>query len=845
VDTFVGTVSNDTFAADNTGTDTSSTADRLNGGDGDDTLNVFSDGAAGAMPALTSIETLNIYDQDADLNLATASVASVTSVSLTRGDGETALTVGANVATVGLTDIIVATGGNGLVVNAAAAATNLTLNLGGLTRAGAVDDEDVVVTGAALTTLSVNNTATSSFGKLDVASATTINLDASAALTITSMVAGATAASLNISGAGAVSLGTLDTAVNTITSTATGALTTAIGAAVDTVLTAGSGNDVITASTANTIATTDTLAVNGGDGTDTLVIAAAADVDSTADGGRYTNFETVRLSDSYDADYISGITAIQLAGATSKSYTDLTATQAANVQVRGSETSATFALKTATGTADVLSLTMGTGLTTSAATDITTGMTVTGFETINIAENGGATATAGANRTATVAAFSTPTTLNDINLTGRAVTLSDIATTVAVDIDGSALTGNGATGTAVQGLTVDGNAIAGSVITGSDVNDSFTVGAEGSTYNSGAGTDAFIATVALINADGATDLVLNGGAGTDTLTLSDTTTTLTDTHFTNLSGFETLALSNTAGDLSLTAASAFNAAFADGATVTTGTIANNQTVTVAAGLANVAMTITVDATSVDGGTGNGTSITTGSAADTVTFTGDDTYVGEATAAAQGTIVINTRGGDDTISVTIGTLDSALATGGQAMTITGGAGKDKITKVGVNDTVVLGTAYFTMAAGDSSTTAWDEITGFDAADGTLLSDVLNFEGTAVVSTFTATADFGSIKSHSLTAGYATFDDVTDYTSALVINSANVADVVGYLNANVAANGTVAFAYDSDSSGTADATMVFHQGSAASVADDLVMLVGVTSGSLHATLTTTASGTIGIA
>ena len=32
-------------------------------------------------------------------------------------------------------------------------------------------------------------------------------------------------------------------------------------------------------------------------------------------------------------------------------------------------------------------------------------MTVTGFETLNIAENGGPTATAGANRTTTIAAF--------------------------------------------------------------------------------------------------------------------------------------------------------------------------------------------------------------------------------------------------------------------------------------------------------------------------------------------------------------------------------------------------------------------------------------------------------
>jgi hypothetical protein len=827
VDTFTGTSGNDTFTADNTGTDVSSTADVLNGGTGTDTLNVFSDGAAGAMPALTSIETVNVYDQDAALDVS-ASWSSVTELNLTRGDGAI-VTVGANVATVGLSDITVPatdTTTDDIVINFGAARTSATLNLSGVNGTAGDLLEDIEVNGAAITTANVNVTAATSFDALDLDAATTINVNAAAAFTLTGLATTGTA-TVNISGAGAVTLGALDADINTVTSTGTGALTADIGANVDTVLTAGSGNDVITASSTDTIATTDALAVNGGDGTDVLVISATADVDTAADGARYTNFETVRTGDSYDGDLVAGITALQLTGATSKSYTDLTATQAAAIQVRGDETSATFALKTATGTSDVLTLTMGTGLTTSAATDIVTGMTVTGFETLNIIENGGATASAGADRTAVVAAF-TGATLNDINLSGRAVTLSNIATTVAVNIDGSALTGNGATGTATQALTVAGSAVAGSVITGSALRDSFTVGAEGSTYNGGAGNDAFSATVALIDADGATDLVLNGDAGTDTLTLTDTTTTLTDTHFTNVHGFEKLALSNTVGDASVTTGAAFNAAFADGATITTGTLAATKDVTIAAGLSTVALNITVDATSLVGTAAEANSITTGSAADTVTFTGDATYVGVA-GAAQGTIVIDTRGGNDTISVTVGTL--LASTSGQAMSITGGAGQDSITKVGTNSTTATSVAHFNFAAGDS-------ITGFDLATATLLSDGLNFEGTAAVSAFTATEDFGTIKSHSVTTGIVSFDDVADYSTALVINATNLADVVGYLQANVAANGTVAFTYDSDASGTADATMVFHQGSAAGVADDLVLLVGVTAA--DALVTTNAAG-----
>jgi len=846
VDTLTGTAGNDTFTADNTDTDTTSTADAVNGGAGTDTLNVFSDGAAGAMPALTSVETVNVYDQDAALDVSAASWSSVTELNLIRGDGAI-ITVGANVATISLTDITVPatdTTTDDIVVNFAATRTSATLNLSGVNGTAGDLLEDVEVNGAAITTANVNVTGASSFDALDLDAATTINLNAAAAFTVTGLATTGTA-TLNISGAGAVNVGTLDADINTVTSTATGALTAAIGANVDTVLTAGSGNDVITASTTDTIATTDALAVNGGDGTDILVITEAADVSSTADGARYTNFETVRVSESYDGDFVAGITALQLTGATSQSYTDLTATQAAAIQVRGDETSATFALKTATGTSDTLTLTMGTGLTTSAATDIVTGMTVTGFETLNIIENGGATAAAGADRTAIVAAF-TGATLNDINLSGRAVTLSNIATTVAVNVDGSALTGNGATSGA-QALTVAGSAVAGSVITGSALRDSFTVGAEGSTYNGGAGNDAFSATVALLTADGSTDLVLNGDAGTDTLTLTNTTgNTITDNQFTNVHGFEALTLTNTgAADTSITTGAAFNAAFAAGVTITSGVIAAAQDITISAGLSTVATTVSIAATSQTGASTETNSITTGSAADSVTCTDTD-WVGT-TGGAQGTIVIDTRGGNDTISVTVGTLvaaDTGTASTGQAISITGGAGQDSITKVGTNSAKVVGTAVFNFAAGDSSTTAWDSITGFDAAN-TTFSDKLDFEGTAAVSAFTATEDFGVIKSHSITAGYASFDDVADYSTALVINATNLADVVGYLQANVAANGTVAFAYDSDASGTADATMVFHQGSASSVADDLVMLVGITSGSLTATLTTTTAGAIAIA
>ncbi|MDC6454122.1 hypothetical protein PQY68_02565 [Planktomarina temperata] len=834
VDSLTGTTGADTFTADNTGTDVTSVADTVNGGDGTDTINIYSDGAAAALPALVSVETVNFYDQDADVTLTATPQSSLETVNLIRGDGFT-LTLGANVATVGLTDIIVPatdTTTDDVIVAFEAARTVATLNLNNVDGTAGDTLEDVQVTGAALTTVNVNAIGSaSSFDALDLAAAATINLDAAVAYTST-IATTSTAATLNITGAGAVTLGALDAGIDVVAAgAATGAITmTAAANNADAVITLGSGNDVFTTDD-DGFATADLFAVNAGDGTDILVLGAAADMDTAVEGARYTGFETLRTGDSQDMDFASGFTGLQITGASSKSYTDMTAAQAANVQVRGDETSATFALKTATATDDALSLTMGTGLTTSAATDIVTGVTVTGFETLNIIENGGATASVGADQTAIVAAF-TGTTLNDINLTGRAVTLSDVSTTVAVNIDGTELTGNGATSGA-QGLTVAGSAVAGSTINGSEVRDSLTAGAEGSTYNGNGGNDAFSATVALIAADGTTDLVLNGGAGTDTLTLTNTTgNTIADTHFTNISAMEGLTLTNTgAADTSITTGASFNTAFSSGATITSGNIAATYDITIAAGLSTVDTTVSIAATTQTGAATETNSIVTGSGSDTITYA-DTGWVGVA-GGAGGTITIDTKGGDDTISVTVGTIVSDTT---DVVSITAGAGQDSITKVGTNADDAQGVFTFVMAAGDSDTVTYDTITGFDLATTGTFSDALDFEGTAVVASFTATVDVGTIMSHSVSTGIVTFDDVADFSSALTISSTNLADVVSYLATNMTANHVAAFAYDSTDDGSADGTMVFHQSSATNVSDDLVFLAGVTADSV---LTTNAS------
>jgi len=416
-----------------------------------------------------------------------------------------------------------------------------------------------------------------------------------------------------------------------------------------------------------------------------------------------------------------------------------------------------------------------------------------------------------------------------------------------VTINGSALTGDGLAAASQAGLTVAGSAFAGSTITGSGVRDVFTIGAEGSAYNGGAGNDRMTTTVAILVADGVTDGTMVGGDGTDTLVVSDTTgNTLTDNHFVKLSGFEALTLTNTgAGDTRITTGGSFNTAFATGATITSGVIAATQDIEIAAGLATVPVTVSIAATSQTGAATEINIITTGSAADSVTYTDTD-FVGVNGATAQGQVIVSTAAGNDTIAITVGTLLGNSNGTDTAVVITGGTGKDTITKIGTNGAGINGVAHYVMAAGDSSISERDVITGFDIADGTAFSDLLNFEGTATVTSFSNSIDFGTILTHSVTGGIVTFDTASTFAAAKIVNANNLADVLGYLNANMGVNETAGFLFDSNGDGANDATMVFHQGSSlTTVADDLVELVGITGLSLNATTNTTTAGAIIIA
>jgi hypothetical protein len=830
---YTGGGADDTFIGDNTPTlDQTSTADQLDGGAGTDTLKIYSDGAAPGLPVLTSVETVTIYDQDANLTLDAIDQASVTTVNLVRSDGALTLTVPVGVTTAGLTNIgISGAGGDaGITVAAAATATTMTLNLDRLSTAGNDADEDVNVSGAKIATVTINSSGTkSAVDNMDLAGAATINIDAKAQLTIGALTTSSTTGAMTITGDSKVSLGIIDDGIDTVTATsATGNITfTAPDDNTAFIANLGSGDDNITTRD-DGFAAANTFNIDAGAGTDILTVAAAADLDTAAEAARYDNFETISTANSQDMSLVAGITGLIQSSGNAKSFTKMTAAQLENVTFTGNNgTSSTFTLANATGTADTAKFTLASATATTNVDVI--GISVVGVEHVDIAATTG-TNTSGDTDFGFLANASD--SVKTIDITGTAdVELNVVANTldvVAVAIDASGMTGT-ADLVITRGVLVDGSSVTGTA-NGDTIAVSSTTGV---TYDSGAGNDAFTGSLADLVQTGSSDTKIDGGAGTDSLTIDDTTTTLTDNHFMGLSNLETFAMSNTTGNLSLTTGAGFNSAFANGVTMTTGTIAASKDVNLAAGLASVDITFTATMTSSVGKAVEDNNITTGSGNDTITFTGDATYVGIA-GGAGGTIDIVSGAGNDTIKYTVGTLVQDTT---HAITVTGGTGVDTITATKVNANDAQGIAKYVFAAGDSLVTAHDTITGFDTSTGSIFADQLEFAGTAAIGTVGTQNDFGTITSSSTTAGVAQFDDAAGFTTALVISSTNLADVVGYLQANTATNDVVAFAYDNNADGTNDGTMVYHNGTT----DSLVLLASLTG--VDALITTNASAGTG--
>lgn len=335
---FTGGSGDDVFIADDTGDDVLSAADTLDGKGGDDTLRIFTDGAASAIPQISNIENIEVFDLDEAYDLS--SMSDATSVTLQRGEGDDTVTVGAGVSAVTVNDIAIGTGGDNAALTIAHAATDTAadINVNEVTAAGDDANEDLALTGAAIETVTVNATGVASaFDALDVAAATAVTIDAAVDFTAPVETTG-TDGTLTLKGAGAIDIGTLDAGIDTVDAAEhTGGLTLTLDGESDTSLTLGSGDDVITTDTA--YVADDEASIDAGEGTDRLVVPTSAHI-TTAAGEKYSNFEELQVVDDQsvvvsDLATNNDISAIFLEadGDNTVGATELTAAQAQNVSI--------------------------------------------------------------------------------------------------------------------------------------------------------------------------------------------------------------------------------------------------------------------------------------------------------------------------------------------------------------------------------------------------------------------------------------------------------------------------------------------------------------------------------
>jgi len=457
----------DVFTSVNTATSqTLNAGDNINGGTGNDTLNITSTSALAAGTGVTStgIESVAITATTGAFSLDATTMSGITSVT---NSGST----GADVTVSGLTAKVAVnlTGANAsTTITHAAAAVVGTADALALTLNGANTTTSGTLTANGFETINVN--AVGATGSS--ATALTISDDSLQTLAITGTGASAIVATLN--GAGGAVVGTVTGGDGAET------LTITPGSSALLSISTGAGNDRVNVSS---IAAKHTIA--GGDGTDTLSTSVSI---SATTGANISGFETVRIS---------------AAGAT--------------VALPATNTVDTLSIVDAVGGTLTNLATGGTvNLRDGGAATVTNTLGWTGLTdaiTVNVGASTSTGSTGAGTATLVTAALIDTATINNLqantDVTGRSMGVSSATLkTLTVVSAGSApiiITGGGATAATSTLTTVDASGVNGAV-----TNSATMISTAGFTLKTGAGADAI--------SGGTFNDTLDGGAGNDTLT---------------------------------------------------------------------------------------------------------------------------------------------------------------------------------------------------------------------------------------------------------------------------------------------------------------------------------------
>lgn len=540
-DTISGVLQGDGTNGNGTGT-TIQPGDVINGGSGTDTLNISVSGNAGGAYSLNAVNTTSVEKvmlSNFDANAADTTISTSLMTGLTTVGMSSSSTTGGTVFA-GMQNMVDAEMRSG--------AGSLTLTYDGAQ----------VVTGTAdVQNLTVSNDTAGTFTANGIE---TINIKSESGKSTLTAVASNAMNKVVITGDKDLKItNALDFASNgsagkpgavVDASAFTGALTITTTASEIASITGGSGNDSFTM---GSLTKDDT--VDGGAGTDTLIMTAAALTDQFT---KVSNIETVGFAATtanatMDVSKLSaGVTTVQL---------DVNDTASGNTGVTGTISNLagqSVVLKNTAGSSDNAGGD-GTSYTITNKTDTNADSISVKLDAINsIANNKGV-------QTLNVANFET-INLQSAKDTAGTVTTNEVATLTASSATSITLTGDvdtttiGALNTAgtKSAITVDGSALTGKL--------NVTFGSDDKVKVTAAQKDSVIAFGATLNND---DQVI-GGAGKDTLTASVSGLTAT-TGKLNVSGVETITLT-TGGDNTL------DLSAVTGAT-TVAVSANTQTIT--------------------------------------------------------------------------------------------------------------------------------------------------------------------------------------------------------------------------------------------------------------------------
>ena len=501
VDAQVGTANDDTYVGTLGTGATINAGDTIDGGAGTDTLSIFTADGKATLPAMNiknvEVVTVNNTDTANTLTLDANSVAGVTSFLSTGQGNVTVSNIGAS-ASVGFRDVAIT--GTSTVTAVGARIVNITGVTQGASGKAAVD---VSGTNAQVgSSLSIVNSGKASaitnltFGGTDKASTTGLSFNIGAATTIKTLTQSSAneLKTISVTGNGALTItdAFTSTALTTVdASTNSGGLTLNLGsiaaltslkgsAAADTitltggllgtaVVDLGAGNDRLTIDTAPTTGAT----INGGDGTDTLVLTA--DVYTAATRGQFTGFENVTLSGVKiaDATQFAGFAQIGITGTTTVANVGANPT----FVLEGGTTAATITLANATGASDVVNLTLGTAGKSSVSKTST--IDIANVETLNVNSlNGGTSSAPGTNY---LAVTTNDNALSKVVVTGAGQFSLDVANAQrALNVDASAAT---------AGFELTSSSASVVNVIGSNQADSITGSKAGGQINAGKGGD--------------------------------------------------------------------------------------------------------------------------------------------------------------------------------------------------------------------------------------------------------------------------------------------------------------------------------------------------------------------